>query len=131
MKQIVTPSLEEAKKRISNWRATRTKRRPIPDEVWDAVLPLIGQHSYSNISRELGLSYLQIRNKIEMVKETPTSTQKPFISIALPQETTFVRERANGCKVAFTKPDGATLAIESAPEHLINEIVAHFVGKSC
>ena len=78
MKQIVTPSLEEAKKRISNWRATRTKRRPIPDEVWDAVLPLIGQHSYSIISKELGLSYLQIKNKIEMIKEDPC-TPKPSV----------------------------------------------------
>lgn len=63
MRQNVKHSLEEAKRLITHWRTTRTKRRPIPESVWDAILPLIGQYTYSAICSELVISYQQINNK--------------------------------------------------------------------
>jgi hypothetical protein len=131
MKEIAAYSLEEAKKRIAHWRATRTKRRPIPDQVWDAVLPLISRYSYSTISSELGLSYQQIKNKLAARTKTPSSQQNAFISVRLPQETLHEERSGNGCKVALTNPNGLSLVIDGAPQCLINEIVADFVGRSC
>ena len=54
MKKDTSSTLEEAKKAIALWRATRIKRRPIPDRVWDVVLPLVNQHSYSTIQQGAG-----------------------------------------------------------------------------
>ena len=116
MKQAKIYSLEETKRLIMHWRSTRTKRRPIPDEVWEAVLPLIGRYSYSIISKELGLSYQQIKTRIKSEKEKSKSAPNSFISIALPQEINFDSKSLNGCKISFTKPDGTTLTIEVARE---------------
>jgi hypothetical protein len=131
MNQAKIYSLEETKRLIMYWRATRTKRRPIPDEVWEAVLPLIGRYSYSIISKELGLSYQQIKTRIKSEKENAKSAPNSFISIALPQEITPVPKASNGCKISFTKPDGTTLAIEGASDHFLNEMVTRFVVPRC
>ena len=83
MKKDTFSTLDEAKKAMAHWRATRTKLRPIPDQIWDAVLPLVNQHSYSTISKELGLSYQQIKNKLAMRKADPSPQQNTFVSVDL------------------------------------------------
>ncbi len=116
---------------MAQWRTTRKKRRPIPDRVWDAVFPLIGHYPYSTISRELGLSYQQIKNKLATRREAPFAKQNAFVSVDL--ASTFLNEdkQKTGHKVILTKPNGISLVIEGAPLHLITEIVARMVSQSC
>ena len=131
MKKVTSSSLDEAKKTMAHWRATRTKRRPIPDQVWDSVLPLISHHSYSTICKELGLSYQQIKDKLATRKEDLSTQPNPFVSVDL--VSTFFNEdhQKPGYKIELTKPNGVSLVIDGASGHLINQIIASFVGKSC
>jgi hypothetical protein len=131
MKKDTSSTLDEAKKAMTHWRATRTKRRPIPDRVWDVVLPLINQHSYSTISKELGLSYQQIKNKLAPRYEDPPTQQTPFVSVDLASTPFNDEQQKPGYKIALTKPNGVSLVIDGAPLHLITEIVASFVSQSC
>jgi len=131
MKKVTSSLLDEAKKAMSHWRATRTKRRPIPEQVWDSVLPLISRHSYSMICKELGLSYQQIKDKLATRNEDLSTQQNPFVTVDL--ASTFFNEENQkpGYKIALTKPNGVSLVVDGASGYLINEIIASFVGKSC
>ena len=128
MENDTSSSLDHAKQAMANWRSSRTKRRPIPDRVWDTVLPLIKQYSYSTISKELGLSYQQIKNKLASRQDPPLSEQKAFISVGLSPKLFKVDQQISGCKITLTKPNGLSLVIDGASGHLINVIIASFVG---
>ena len=108
-----------------------TKRRPIPDWVWDVVLPLINQHSYSTISKELGLSYQQIQNKLATRKEELPTQQNAFVSVDLASKLFNDNQQKPGYKIVLTKPNGISLIIDGAPLHLITEIIANMVSQSC
>lgn len=131
MKQNVKHSLEEAKKLITKWRTTRTKRRPIPESVWDAILPLIGQYTYSAICSELVISYQQIKDKLEARAKTPLPSADSFISIDLPQSLVTNEQSQTSCKLQFTRPDGVSLEIDGLSCSQINAIVTNFMGSSC
>jgi len=131
MKKDTSFSLDQAKQAMTHWRSTRTKRRPIPDRVWDTVLPLINQHSYSTISKELGLSYQQIKDKLAERKGIPLPEQKAFISVGLSPELFQGDQQSNGCKISLIKPSGVSIVIDGASGHLINEIIASFVEQPC
>jgi hypothetical protein len=131
MKKDTSSSLDEAKKSMAHWRATRTKRRPIPDQIWDTVLPLVNQYSYSTISKELGLSYQQITNKLATRKADPSRQQNTFVSVDLASTFFNNDQQKPNYKIALTKPNGISLVIDGATLNLISEIVANFVGQSC
>jgi hypothetical protein len=131
MKKDTSSTLEEAKKAIADWRATRIKRRPIPDRVWDVVLPLVNQHPYSTISRELGLSYQQIKNKLATRNEDSLVKKNSFVSVNLASALFNDEQQNHAYKIALTKPNGVSLVIDGASQQLITDIVASFVSQSC
>lgn len=123
-------ALDEAKNRITHWRQTRTKLRPIPESVWDAVLPLVGKYSYSTISKALGLSYEQIRGKIANRNAKSGGSTHSFVTIGLPNITTNEKPLSS-CKIHLSKPDGVTLLIDGANEQFIQKIISDFMRPIC
>jgi hypothetical protein len=59
-----TNKLDSVKQAFRHWRATRTKRGQIPDELWEQVKELLGDYTPSKIGTHLGISPIQIRKKL-------------------------------------------------------------------
>jgi hypothetical protein len=129
MKDQAPVELDEAKKHITHWRQTRTKLRPIPELVWDAVLPLVDKYSHATISKELGLSYEQLRSKLAERKKQSQTARNSFVAIDLPQ--VLSNEKTGSYKIHLSKPDGMTLIIDGANQQLIHEMVSYFMRPSC
>lgn len=65
-----TNKLDTVKQAFRHWRATRTKRGQIPDELWGQVKGLLGDYTQSKIGSHLGISPNQIRKKLLPVEKT-------------------------------------------------------------
>ena len=58
-------SLKAVKQQIQHWRKTRTRLRPIPEEIWQAAAGLTQNYSMSRIAQELGLNYTVLKKRVK------------------------------------------------------------------
>jgi len=61
-----TEQVASLRERIEYWRKTRTRRCPMPMDLWDGAAALAQVHGVHPIARMLGLSYGSL--KCQMVK---------------------------------------------------------------
>ncbi|CDZ76804.1 hypothetical protein BN59_01080 [Legionella massiliensis] len=115
--------LDSVKQAFKQWRATRTKRGYIPDELWEQVKELLSDYTPSKIGIHLGLSPIQIRKKLE------------------PQENgcmQFVEVKQLGldvlsnndkvCSVEVHRPCGSILKINAVPMQMASKLMLDFMG---
>jgi hypothetical protein len=75
-------ALEIVEKQFEAWRSGRAnKREPIPGHLWQAAAGLCRQYSLARVSRELHLSYTDLKKRIR----NGNSTSARFVEI----DTTF------------------------------------------
>jgi len=75
-------TLKSVQKQFEAWRSGRAKKRePIPQHLWQAAAGLCKEYSIAQVSRELRLSYTDLKKKIR----NDNSTSARFVEI----ETTF------------------------------------------
>jgi hypothetical protein len=93
------PTLDEVRNQLESWRQTkRNHREPIPKKLWQAAVELSRQHSISIVSKELRLSYTNLKEHIPSVpKPKNIERDSGFIEI--------------NCDKAFSVPE-ATVEIE-------------------
>ena len=58
------PSLEAVNELIEAWRRDRKKRRPMPEELWEAAARLSEKYSLHQISRALGLNHSALKKRV-------------------------------------------------------------------
>ena len=59
------PTLERVQRQFELWRSERSSRRePIPEHLWQAAAELCREHSISRVSRQLHLSYAELKKQI-------------------------------------------------------------------
>ena len=67
-----SPKIETIQKRFEAWRSARTNRRePIPQQLWQAAAELCRNHSVSHISRQLHLSYSDLKERVTESHHSP------------------------------------------------------------
>ena len=54
--------LKEVKDAFEKWRTTRIKKEPVPEHLWLSALKLLNNHSLSGVSKNLGLSFHQLKH---------------------------------------------------------------------
>ena len=59
-----SPNLGGVEKRFVHWRKSKSKREPIPQELWQAAVCLSSKHSIHEISRKLHLNYNALKQRI-------------------------------------------------------------------
>jgi len=53
------------RKQFEAWRSNRTSRRePIPQDLWQAAAELCREHSITRVSRQLRLSYTELKGRV-------------------------------------------------------------------
>ncbi len=50
-------AIEEVRDRIEHWRKTRQKRSPMPEQLWDAAIPLARTHGIYAVAKALRVNY--------------------------------------------------------------------------
>jgi hypothetical protein len=59
------PKIEVVQKRFEAWRSGRVSRRePIPQHLWQAAAELCRNHPMSHVSRQLRLSYSDLKKRV-------------------------------------------------------------------
>ena len=66
-------SLETVRHQFELWRSERRSRRePIPGHLWQAAAELCRDHSISQVSRQLRLSYTELKRQVSEDTASPT-----------------------------------------------------------
>jgi hypothetical protein len=60
------PRLEEVRDQFEEWRRTRKSRRdPIPPQLWKSAVKLAGSYSINSISKALRLNYSDLKERVD------------------------------------------------------------------
>ncbi|MGA1871677.1 MAG: hypothetical protein ACMUJM_24380 [bacterium] len=59
------PTLGDVLREFERWRATRRKRKPIPEKLWEAAVGLSSDYTPHQISKALHLNYLALKKRIQ------------------------------------------------------------------
>ena len=81
-------TLEEVAKQFKIWRKTKPRRRSIPPTLWQAAVCLSSNYSVSQISKSLGLSYTELKNRVSALPGAQLLEHDPhpkFIELDLGQ----------------------------------------------
>lgn len=52
----------ELRRKIERWRRTRTKQSPMPAELWNGAVGMVGEYGASVIAQSLGIDYKSLRS---------------------------------------------------------------------
>ena len=95
-------ALKSVQKRFEAWRSGRAnKREPIPQHLWQAAAGLCKEYSIAQVSRELRLSYTDLKKKIQ--KDNSFSTR--FVEIdttVFGSQWQIECERSDGSRLRMT-----------------------------
>lgn len=120
---IALAGMDQARRRLERWRATRVAGAAMPEELWAMAVQLAQRHGIHPTSRTLGLEY----NKLKRLAQRTTGAPK---APPLPQPT-FVELMAPmaaaepACRIEFEGQAGAKLRVElpaSASAALVMEL---------
>lgn len=100
---VLEADLNEVLERFEQCRATRDKREPIPEDLWEAAVNLTKSYSVNQVSRVLHVSYAKLR---ERVRRNESKVETPFMEIGLGRMISPAR-----CVVEIEKADGSTLKL--------------------
>lgn len=109
-------TLDELSEQIERWRQTRKRRRPMPEQLWQAAASLSKQLSIQQVSKALGLNYGALKKRVyPQDKDRPVNKHTPtaFIELGFEQQAAPISE----CIVEMQDSCGAKMTM-------------HFFGKT-
>lgn len=112
--------------RIKLWRETRTKRSPMPAELWDEATELARAHGPYPISQELHISYADLRKRAEAAGGKPSTAgvvSKGFVEVSPAHLPSGLETKQT--EIEMTGTDGAKLVVRLTGGQQLN--VEHLV----
>lgn len=118
------PTLPEVQSRFADWRKTKQHRSRIPEDLWVAAVTLSQAHSLCKITQTLGLSYTDLKERVQRSLQSPNvyraSSSEGFIPIDItPADTAeciVEMEHRNGNKMRMHFKGKADLDLQSFAE---------------
>jgi hypothetical protein len=100
--------------RIERWRATRTKRSPMPEPLWDAAVELAQAEGIYPIARALAVNYQTLKCRVAMASNGNSGTPAGFVELTpMPANGSVSRGEL---VLELSSGDGATLTIRLPSE---------------
>ena len=120
--------LDAVKESFRQWRCTRVKKGPIPDELWQAAVELRESCSVCRIARELKLDYNLLKRRIRQLS--------PPFQLPRSQPSQFIEVRMDGvvpvsqCRVHLRSPQGFELTVQgcNAADIQLPQLIARFLS---
>ena len=100
--------------RIERWRATRTKRSPMPEPLWDAAVELAQAEGIYPIARALAVNYQTLKCRVAMASNGNSGTPAGFVELT-PMRASGSVSRSE-LVLELSSGDGATLTIRLPSE---------------
>jgi len=127
MQQGLDP-LDKVKQAFSEWRELRPKQSPIPGYLWDMVSPLLDEYPRAMITRVLGISSSQIKNRllgnrVTFVEALPDNLETK------PTNTPSANDPERSCDIELRHPCGSVLKITALPISMVSTLIPSFVGQ--
>jgi len=99
---------ESVQARFDHWRNTRSKRGPIPDQLWLAAIELTEHYSVFYVSKLLKLNFTSLKDRISHSSLTanPKDIKTPFIE--LPSLSSY---NSDHCRIDIKRNDGSQMQI--------------------
>ena len=131
MKRIVTDKtevapLESVVQQFEHWRATRGKRRKIPDALWTLVMPLLSQYSHNEIVTALKINHEQLKVGTSPLMHQ-LSPQKPTLFVEYPLPIPAVA-MAENCIIEFTGKNGSAVKISGLNSSQMKPLISFLMG---
>jgi hypothetical protein len=70
--------LKEVKQEFEKWRTTRIRKESIPEHLWSRAVKLLISHSISEVSKNLGVSYNQLKRFQDIYNQNNESFSQPI-----------------------------------------------------
>lgn len=123
-------TLEAVQKDFQQWRANRSKRVTIPNDLWQKVLPLLDTYPISKICSALSLNSAQIRSKLGNGHATKKNKSKAaLIELPLVNNSSHPKiDEMCGVSIEITRKDGASISIKSYLSPSLQELINQFLG---
>ena len=117
-------TLPEVQSRFADWRKSKHHRSRIPEDLWTAAVNLCQEHSLCKISQALGLSYTDLKERVQKSLQAPhvsrVSPLQDFIPIDITPahlaECIVEMEHHNGNKMRMHFKGKADLDLQSFAE---------------
>lgn len=121
-------SLDKVKQAFSEWRELRPKQSPIPDYLWDMVQPLLDEYPRAMITRVLGISSSQIKNRFLGNKVTFVEAISNNLE-AQPTDTQGEDVQQRSCDIELRHHCGSVLKINALPISILSNLIPSFIGQ--
>ena len=98
----ISVEMEDARRRLEEWRRAQTGRSRIPDNLWALAVEVARQHGIYQTSRTLRLDYAKLKQLLEPSDQTKVSLKPAtFVELIAPQATSF-----SECSIELEGPRG-------------------------
>ena len=124
----IPAEIEEVRKRFEDWRRTRPKVMPIPEELWQAALSLCALFPFTQVASYLHLNSTTLKNRLLQAQHSSSlpalsSAQLTPTFVQLSPSSLFAAPDAAQIVLEFTGGDGARLTAR-LPSSFPLELVA-------
>jgi len=117
----------QLRRRIERWRRQRTKRSPMPQDLWASAVSLARRHGVYPIARALGIDYGALKKRVAPCRQGGEKAAKistefielapgPLLGHTGPSGMVVELSEADGSKLVVRLPDGAELDVGSLAE---------------
>ncbi len=119
---IALAGMDEARRRLDRWRATRVAGAAMPEKLWAMAVQLAQRHGIYPTSRRLGLEYNKLKRLAQRTNEVAKVPLTPptFVELLAPMAVT-----EPPCRIELEGQAGAKLRVElpaSASAALVKEL---------
>lgn len=124
MKHTEKLTLADVQEQFEHWRTTRQQRSPIPQELWDAALSLVGRHSTLEISKALNLAHSKLKQRINFPSSSESPPPPDFVKVGIVQQPTV----PPSCVLEVSDKNGAAMRVSMTGVPCLNimELVEAF-----
>jgi hypothetical protein len=129
MKTTEKLTLTDVQQQFEHWRTTRQHRSPIPQELWDAAISLVGKHSTLEISKVLNLTHSKLKKRIDVsLSSQPTTPSTDFVKVGVIQPPAA----PPSCVLEVSDKNGAamTVSMTGTPCLDVVELVKAFLSRT-
>ena len=109
MERTTDARLSRLARRIQDWRRTRTKLSPMPEQLWKEAASLAQQHGVSFVATALGLGYATLQKRAQRSSARPSP--EGFVELAGSQLIGLAPPPAPETVLEVRSPDGALLTL--------------------
>jgi hypothetical protein len=105
--------IERLRKRIDEWRRTRSGRSPMPKALWREATRLVPERGVSRVATSLGLGYYALQERAR--RDASSSGTPGFVELSAAQVGGLSPAGPPSTVIEVRAPDGAQLTLRLAP----------------